>query len=95
MPRSLAVNPTASAPENPKKGKDKSGAAIRSAADTERQKDKSFGSSAEFEEILAELEKYKQYTAFDDSSASYSDTDKSPEKDGGAETQQPKGGEDK
>ena len=37
----------------------------------------------------------KQYTAFDDSSASHSDTDKSPEKDGGAETQQPKGGEDK
>ena len=70
-----------------------------SAADTERQKDKSFGSSAEFEEILAELEKYKQYTAFDGSSASHSDTDKSPEKDGGAETQQPKeqpkGGEDK
>ncbi len=33
-------------------------------------KSKNFGSSSEFEEILSELEKYKQYTAFDGSSAS-------------------------
>lgn len=92
---SLSVKKTASAPAKSKKGTGKNGASRSSAADTERQKDKSFGSSAEFEEILAELEKYKQYTAFDDSSASHSDTDKSPEKDGGAETQQQKGGEDK
>ena len=92
---SLSVKKTASVPAKSKKGTGKNGASRRSAADTERQKDKSFGSSAEFEEILAELEKYKQYTAFDDSSASHSDTDKSPENDGGAETQQPKGGEDK
>lgn len=92
---SLSVKKTASAPAKSKKGTVKNGASRSSTADTERQKDKSFGSSAEFEEILAELEKYKQYTAFDDSSASHSDTDKSPEKDGGAETQQQKGGEDK
>ena len=92
---SLSVKKTASAPAKSKKGTVKNGASRSGAADTERQKDKNFGSSAEFEEILSELEKYKQYTAFDDSSASHSDTDKSPEKDGGAETQQPKGGEDK
>ena len=87
--------PKTLAPAKSKKGTGKNGASRSSAADTVRQKDKSFGSSSEFEEILAELEKYKQYTAFDDSSASHSDTDKSPEKDGGAETQQQKGGEDK
>lgn len=97
---SLSAKKGASAPAKSKKGAGKKGAgkngASRSgAADTERQKDKSFGSSSEFEEILSELEKYKQYTAFDGSSASHSDTDKSTEKDGGAETQQPKGGEDK
>ena len=93
--QSLSVKKTASAPAKSKKGTGKNGASRSGTADTERQKDKSFGSSAEFEEILAELEKYKQYTAFDGSSASHSDTDKSPEKDGGTETQQPKGGEDK
>ena len=92
---SLSVKKTASAPAKSKKGTGKNGASRSGAVDTERQKDKNFGSSSEFEEILSELEKYKQYTAFDDSSASHSDTDKSPEKDGGAETQQPKGGEDK
>lgn len=92
---SLSVKKTASAPAKSKKGTGKNGASRSSAADTVRQKDKNFGSSSEFEEILSELEKYKQYTAFDGSSASHSDTDKTPEKDGGAETQQPKGGEDK
>lgn len=92
---SSSVKKTASAPAKSKKGTGKNGASRSSAADTVRQKDKSFGSSSEFEEILSELEKYKQYTAFDGSSASHSDTDKSPEKNGGAEAQQPKGGEDK
>lgn len=92
---SSSVKKTASAPAKSKKGTGKNGASRSRAADTERQKDKNFGSSSEFEEILSELEKYKQYTAFDGSSASHSDTDKSPENNGGAETQQPKGGEDK
>ena len=92
---SLSAKNGASAPAKSKKGAGKNGASRSGTADTERQKDKSFGSSSEFEEILSELEKYKQYTAFDGSSASHSDTDKSTEKDGGAETQQPKGGEDK
>ena len=92
---SLSVKKTASAPAKSKKGTVKNGASRSSTADTERQKDKSFGSSAEVEEKLAEPEKYKQYTAFDDSSAPHSDRDNRPEKDGGAETQQQKGGEDK
>ena len=73
-----------------KRNADKNGS-----VNTERQKDKNFDYTSEFDEILTELEKYKQYTSFDgDGSVSTGGADKSADKESGEKAEKPKGGED-
>ncbi len=77
------------------KGVGKKDAGRNGSVNTERQKDKNFDYTSEFDEMLTELEKYKQYTSFDgDDSGSSDSADKSTGKESGEKAEEPKGGED-